>query len=256
MLETLFVYIDTTSNAVLSKGLSPIDFTEGIVHHPEHLLLLDPAAEAGEFDTHSGLRSISGAHAVAQFFKNRHFSQSTTNKWIDFKDPALLKELTPLEISELLYFGHMRTHLHSPFFYKLQNNFVYFNLGSETLRVYYRYLDEFYRILANKITRITLEKVNDRRSFFRKGASVARLEGDILKELYPYFQEGAVFCFSHAELDGRTYRLPIYLSDEKGWRKHQPSFKQDQKIATLLYDTARQSWSLEMETDDFAFSFR
>ncbi len=256
MLDLLFVYIDTTSNAVFSKGLSPADFVEGIVHQPDHLLLLDPAVEIGEFDTHSGLKVISGTHAVTQFFNNKQFTQSTANKWIDFTNPALLKELTPLEISELLYFGHMRTHLHSPFFYKLQNNFVYFNLGSETLRVYYRYLDEFYRILANKITRIALERVNDKRSFFRKGSSVSHLEGEILKDLYPIFQEGAVFCFSQAQLENKVYRIPIYLSDEKGWRKHQPSYKQDQKMGTLSYDLGHQKWNLSLEKDDLAFAFR
>ena len=70
----------------------------------------------------------------------------------------MVKELTPLEISELLYFGHMKTHLHSPFFYKLQNNFVYFDLKDQRSRVYYRYLEEYYRILADKITHIVLEK--------------------------------------------------------------------------------------------------
>ena len=49
-------------------------------------------------------------------------------KWIDFSDVTMLKELTPLEISELLYFGHMKNSLHSPFFYKLQNDFVFLNL--------------------------------------------------------------------------------------------------------------------------------
>ncbi len=52
----------------------------------------------------------------------------------------------------------MKTHLHSPFFYKLQNNFVFFDLQDGLTRVYYRYLDEFYRILADKITRVCLRQ--------------------------------------------------------------------------------------------------
>ncbi len=79
------------------------------------------------------------------------FSRSTKvvaeeMKWIDFNDYEMVKELTPLEISELLYFGHMKTHLHSLSFYKLQNNFVFFDLKDARSRVYYRYLDEYYRI--------------------------------------------------------------------------------------------------------------
>lgn len=256
MPETLFAYIDSTSNAVLSKGFSPSDFVDGIVHQPKHLLLLDPVAEAGEYEPHTGLKIVNSPDQVQQFFNNKVFTHSKGTKWIDFNDYAMLKELTPLEISELLYFGHMRTHLHSPFFYKLQNNFVYFNLGNETMRVYYRYLDEFYRILASKLTRIVLEKVNDRRSFFRKGSSVAPLDGELLKELYPILQEGAIFCLSQSELKNRVYSIPIFLSDEKGWRRSPKNYKKEQKIAEITYDTAKQLWSLEIENDDPVFSFR
>lgn len=256
MPDTIFAYIDSTSNAVLSKGLSPNDFVNGIVHQPNHLLLLDPVAEAGEYDPHTGLKIIDSSEQIHNFFNTKTFNYSKSNKWIDFNDPAMLKELTPLEISELLYFGHMRTHLHSPFFYKLQNNFVYFNLGNETMRVYYRYLDEFYRILARKLTRIVLEKINDRRSFFRKGSSVAPLDGEILKELYPILQEGALFCLTQTELKNRMYHIPIYLSDEKGWRRNTQNYKKEQQVGEITYDTAKQRWSLDVDHDDPAFSFR
>lgn len=78
------------------------------------------------------------------------------------------------------------------------------------MRVYYRYLDEFYRILASKLTRIVLEKVNDRRSFFRKGSSVAPLDGELLKELYPILQEGAIFCLDQSELKIKSTTSPSF----------------------------------------------
>lgn len=256
MPEMLFAYIDSTSNAVLSKGFSPKDFTDGIIHQPHHLLLLDPVADSGEYEPHTGLKIINRSDQVQEFFNNKTFNSSKSTKWIDFNDLAMLKELTPLEISELLYFGHMRTHLHSPFFYKLQNNFVYFNLGNETMRIYYRYLDEFYRILANKLTRILLEKVNDRRSFFRKSSSVKPLDSELLKDLYPLLQEGAVFCLSQLELRNKLYHIPIFLSDEKGWRRSSRNYAKDQQIAEITYDAVKQLWKLTIESDDPIFSFR
>ncbi|MBV7391773.1 MULTISPECIES: hypothetical protein [Enterococcus] len=255
MAEMLFVYIDTTSNAVFSKGLSPQDFVEGIVHQPEHLLLLNPAASAGEFDSHTGLKIINGTNAVSNFFSIRQLNSPSAAKWIDFTDPALLKELSPLEISELLYFGHMKTHLHSPFFYKLQNNFVYFNFGNDTMRVYYRYLDEFYRILANKLSKIVLEKNNFRRTLFARGPQVAKLDGEILKQLYPFFQEGAIFNIPQEPVENQQFHIPIYLSDEKGWRRSQINLRKEQKVAELTYDLNKKIWHLEVEDDDLAFSF-
>ena len=48
MTESVYVHIDTTSNAVLTKGLTATDFANSIVHFPQNLLLLDPSASAGE----------------------------------------------------------------------------------------------------------------------------------------------------------------------------------------------------------------
>ena len=47
MTESVYVHIDTTSNAVLTKGLTATDFANSIVHFPQncscliHLLLLE-----------------------------------------------------------------------------------------------------------------------------------------------------------------------------------------------------------------------
>ena len=49
MTESVYVHIDTTSNAVLTKGLTATDFANSIVHFPQNLLLLDPSASAGEY---------------------------------------------------------------------------------------------------------------------------------------------------------------------------------------------------------------
>ena len=85
MPDTLFAYIDSTSNAVLSKGFSPNDFVDGIVHQPKHLLLLDPVAEAGEYEPHTGLKIVNGPEQVQQFFTTKTFTHSKGTKWIDFK---------------------------------------------------------------------------------------------------------------------------------------------------------------------------
>jgi hypothetical protein len=74
--------------------------------------------------------------------------------------------------------------------------------------------------------------------------------------LYPILQEGAIFCFNLSELKNKTYRIPIFLSDEKGWRRSPKNYKKDQQIAEISYDTSKQQWSLDVENDDPVFSFR
>lgn len=254
MANMIYVHIDTTSNAILSRGITASDFFQSIVHQPKNLLLLDPATSFGEFETTTGLKTIRGTEAVVTFFDDlRRRRTSEDIKWIDYSDHEMLKELTPLEISELLYFGHMRTHLHSPFFYKLQNNFVYFDMKDELSRVYYRYLDEFYRILANKITSCVSEKVNEKKSFFRKTKSVEKLNFDLLKKMKEAFQEGVVLCFDQLDGDSNEVLIPIYLVE--GNFKEQPDkLPAEQQIGSLHYDRSSGKWQIDYHEDELIFS--
>ena len=77
-----------------------------------------------------------------------------------------------------------------------------------------------------------------------------------MKELYPILQEGAIFCLDLSELKNKIYHIPIFLSDEKGWRRSPKNYKKEQQIAEITYDTAKQVWALEVENDDPVFSFR
>ena len=68
-------------------------------------MLLDPSSEFGEFESHTGLKIIRGIEDVHLFFQQLNRGRITEEiKWIDFNDLEMVKELTPLEISELLYF--------------------------------------------------------------------------------------------------------------------------------------------------------
>ncbi|EOL49136.1 hypothetical protein [Enterococcus phoeniculicola] len=255
MTKKIYIHIDPISNAVVSHGIHASDFVRGIVHQPKNLLLLDPVADYGEYDTHTGLKVLRGTEEVTAYFDEIYRKrQSSSLKWIDFTDIAMLKELTPLEISELLYFGHMKTHLHSPFFYKLQNNFVYFDFNEDMTRVYYRYMDEFYRILADKLTRIVLEKLNDRKTFFRKGVSVEKLDSDLLKDMRGILQEGVVFSFEQTELIDKEYRIPIYVVEDYLWKIKGSRYQEENLLATLIYQSNKRRWRLEKSHEDLLFA--
>lgn len=254
MLDLIYVHIDVTNNAVLSKGIAHEDFTHSIVHQPKNLLLLNTAADEGDFELHTGLKMIRGQESVQEYFTSIQRRRVNGDvKWIDFSDISMIKELTPLEISELLYFGHMKTSLHSPFFYKLQNDFVFFEIMENMTRVYYRYLDEFYRILADKISRIVLEKANDKRTFFRKSTAVEKLDAELLKEMKPILQEGVVFCFDQMNLKGKEYQIPIHIVEDSLWKTKNVVYKDEPLAATLIYNTTKHSWKLELEEEDLGF---
>ena len=255
MAEMIYVHIDTVSNAILPQGITTRDFHQGIVHQPKNLLLLNPASELGEFETHTSMKILRGSEAIENYFQlieRRHASED--NKWIDFSDATMLKELTPLEISELLYFGHMKTHLHSPFFYKLQNNFVYFDLKDQMARTYYRYLDEFYRVLSNKLAQIVGENLNERRHFFRKAKAVERLNIDLIKTLREAMREGIVFSFQQAKMIDGVYQIPIFIVEDSRFRMSTPPFKDDALIGHLNYELSQKIWQLDLDEEQLAFA--
>lgn len=254
MLDLIYVHIDVTNNAVLSKGITHADFAHSIVHQPKNLLLLNTAAYEGEYELYTGLKMIRGQESVQEYFLNIQRRRVNGDiKWIDFSDISMIKELTPLEISELLYFGHMKTSLHSPFFYKLQNDFVFFELMENMTRVYFRYLDEFYRILADKISRIVLEKANDKRTFFKRSTSIEKLNADLLKAMKPILQEGVVFCFDQMNIKGKEYRIPIHIVEDSLWKTKNVVYKDEPLAGTLIYNTAKHAWNLELEDEDIDF---
>ncbi|NLM68254.1 MAG: hypothetical protein GX180_13940 [Enterococcus sp.] len=254
MTALVYIHLDTISNTVLTKGLTARDFQQGIVHQPKNLLLLNPTTELGEHESHTALKIVRGTEAIQQFFQiSGRTRQTNENKWIDFSDLNMLKELTPLEISELLYFGHMKTHLHSPFFYKLQNNFVYFELESGLNRTYYRYIDEFYRILALKITRFSLEKLNERRTFFRKTQPVEKLNYELLKTLKEAMKEGLVFSFEDASLKNNELQIPILFAEERTVLERSFKLKQEYLLGYLTFHCEVQSWTLDLDDELFDF---
>ena len=252
MLDLIYVHVDVTSNAVLAKGLTHYDFVSSVVHKPKNLLLLNPYVEDGEYERHSGLKIIKTPERVEQYFSTANRRRSNEEiKWMDFSDVAMLKELTPLEISELLYFGHTKTSLHSPFFYKLQNNFVFFEFADQLTRIYYRYIDEFYRILADRISAAVLEKVNDKKSIFRRGITVDKMNSSLLKDMKSILQEGVVFCFEDIEHKGKEYRIPIYVIEDSLWKTKNAAYKKDPLIASLVYNTSKRTWHFEEKQESF-----
>lgn len=252
MPDLVYVHIDTTSNAILTQGITTHDFHQGIVHQPKNLLLLNPTSDLGDFEPSTGMKIIRGSEAVTNFFQLASRGNPDDNKWIDFTDVQMLKELSPLEISELLYFGHMKTHLHSPFFYKLQNNFVYFDLKDQVSRTYYRYLDEFYRILSNKITHTALEALNDRRGFFKKPMPVEKINIELIKSLREVMREGIVLSFKDAR-KGDSYQIPIYVVEDSLLTQIR-ALKEEELVGHLSYHLTDKVWSLDLDEDNLLLS--
>lgn len=244
----LYIHLDGMSNSVLSKGMSHADYNRYTISRPRNLLLLNPYEREGEYEPHTGFRVIRGDEQVEKYFTQLENRYTQDIKWLDFKDYEVLKRLTANEISELLYFGHMKNQLRSPFFFKLQNNYAFFTVGRDTLKIYYRNIDEFYHVISQKITTRTLEQINSNKAFFaRKKKEISPMEMSLVSELRSVMQEGVVFDFSQQGLQDDVYHIPVHVVEDNLRKLEQQPFRYEEQIGTLRYHDLDGTWHFEKE---------
>ncbi|MGO3732409.1 MAG: hypothetical protein ACTJHC_04440 [Vagococcus sp.] len=252
--DYLYIHLDAISNSILSKGMTHEDFNRYTLNRPHNILLLDPYDREGEYEAHTGFRVIRGENNVEQYFSLVENRAHREIKWLDFQDYDVLKRLTPNDISELLYFGHMKNQLRSPFFFKLQNDYAFFEIGQDVSKVYYRNIEEFYHSLSRKITDLVLKQLNGNRNFFsRKINSIPSLPEDMVSHLKGAMQEGIVFNFSQIGFEEGQYVIPIHVVEDNLRKVENYTFEKEEKIGTLIYDDASKEWRVKKEQFESIF---
>ncbi|MGY3765517.1 hypothetical protein ACWOAH_03065 [Vagococcus vulneris] len=245
-----YVHLDQMSNSVLSRGITHRDFYNYTLHRPQNILLLNGDDRSGDYEIHTGFRVVRGAREVDNYLAEASQRISTGTKWIDFEEYDVLQRLTANEIAELLYFGHMNSQLSSPFFYKLQNNYAFFEVNDKTTKIYFRNIENFYRILSEKLTNQTDAKLNSSVSFFRKKIDVLEIPEELINRLKLTMQEGVVFDTAQVGLKNGFYHIPIYIVEDNLRKLDQPVFKTEEQIGILSYDSGHKKWSLQKEQFD------
>lgn len=248
--DFIYVHLDSVSNSVLSKEVSFSDY-KNIVQQPlKNLLLLNASKDIGEYDSHTGFRVIRGTQKVEEFLDSEayHTYVKKLGKWIDFQSLDLLHELTPVEISELLYIAHAYTSLHSPFYYKLQNNFIVLTLPDGFTKTYCRDLNLFYDFFAREITNRVNECINEKRILFKKTKKIESIPLELTHELTPLLREGAALSFGKITSRDTVSEIGVYLVEDRV-RNIQSQMKESELMALVLYDHQKQEWSIkELQT--------
>ncbi|ANK60238.1 hypothetical protein [Loigolactobacillus backii] len=249
--DIIYIHLETVSNLILSYGISLQDFAGALKRLPSHLLLLTAVDPNDNVDSHTGFNVIGGTDDILDYFDDRKI---TVHKWIDFEQSLYLEQLTPIEVSQLLYLGHAYTHLESPFYYKLQNNYVYLTLPDQTVKTYYRYLEQFYRVLNRSLKRHLQEQLPEARFLFRRRSTIPNIDPIILKQLQPLFIDGALFSFEEIGFLQKEIHIPIYgltgrfRAVNDAWTNNV-----QEKVAELIYDQSLQKWRLSV-FNEAAFS--
>ena len=246
--ETTYVHLDTITNAVLSKGFTMNEYKDAVKRPIKNILLLNAPKGVGELDPHTGFRMIRGIARIQEYFERSQHVIDDSSKWIDFESVELMRQLTPVEISELLYIAHAFTHLHSPFYYKLQNNYIHLTLPEAMTKVYYRNLDQFYSLLSINITNNMEKKINDKRNkfIFKKTKMITRIPVSEVKDLLPLLKEGVVFSFKKLKIKQEIYEIPIYLAEDR-LKFVDRDFSEKDLLGNLCFDEKNQNWFFKEE---------
>lgn len=242
--QILYIHYDTVSNYVLSKGIVNQNRHTLLRRMPENLLLIKGNRTAGTYDSHTGFRIIRGQEKVKEFIYTGAGKPEVLGSWIDFVNIDMLHQLTPVEISEILYIGHAHTYLHSPFYYKLQNNYIFLSMPNGFTKLYYRYLEEFHEQFAESVTERMRKKVNEKKRFFQKERNVSPFPVERVKELIPAFREGAVISFRQMTIENGIYSAPMFIAEDN-LAKVESYFDERHQFGRLVYDCQKDTWELE-----------
>lgn len=249
MKESLvYVRLENINHLVLSYGIEPRDFINGLPTIPANLLSISPVDYQQEIDVTTGLNVVLGQKNVKKYLLDRQIKPKC---WLDFEEPIDLEQIVPREVAELLYLGHAGTQLRLPFYYKLQNNFAFLSLPSGELKVFYRSLNHFYQILAATLHRHSYSSFRDRKPLMSFRYTIEPLPVELCKELALMLTEGVLFDFSNLNVKDAKLFVPILLVPDQvcqiKWQEPSRLVKEAKQVGYLQYSLALNKWDLQVE---------
>lgn len=245
--EWIYVHINPNQDYVMSNGIELKEFYTALSGHLHHLLLLKHQYENASFNMHTHLEYVR-AEEIIDVIKD-NVSSYGDFCWIDFEDEAGLDEMSGQEIAELLYIGHMKSHLRVPFYKKLNNRFVYLSTEDGLMnRTYYREWGDFFTMLGNVIP----SKWSSLRSGkglrkWKKEKALPAIPKEVVMTIAHLMREGVMISLKDAVSARGRVEVPVWVvgdwdnmddleEDFTSRSKREPS-------SWLVYDLKSKEWT-------------
>ncbi|EIA21149.1 hypothetical protein [Listeria fleischmannii] len=244
--KSVYIHMDNVINNVVTSGITFCDFMQGVTLPPENILLIKHHIKDSSYNTHTAFDFLEASDL--QQLKTHQGLQLGEFCWIDFEDIDLVNQLSPQEVAEMLYLAHTGRHLRSPFYYKLQNNFVYLTKKDGRYnKTYYRNMNHFYAVLGFVVAKKTAAILNEKTFLsLNKRKYVKSPSMDLLKRFSAYFKEGACIAFAAAEKTRTQIRIPVgaQLDEDIMELEHTgEEIAYSKIVADLVYDLKKNEWT-------------
>lgn len=210
-IKHLYVHTNELNQFVIFSGLNSREFISSVGQLDNLLLLKHHQSndEEGSFNMHTRLAFIEQKEILK--FAKMASDQKRDLCWMDFKSEKKLNLLTPQEQAELLYIGHKKEPIRSPFYHQLQNRFVYLETKDEKLvKVYVRDVEEIFQIIVNVFNNLISVKERAASFWRRRPMSIApTFNEDDCNHFREELNDGALISVYRIEKPKVAYVLEV-----------------------------------------------
>ncbi len=246
--DLLYVHLNNRDQYVLSSGIKFSEFVRSLHESIQNILLLQHQSEEGYFNSHTLLHYVPNDRIGK--LMDEPVSQFGKFCWLDFEEIEGLNLLSPRELSEILYLGHVKHHLKLPFYNQLENRFAYLAQDDGWFnKTYYRNIGDFYRMLGFVIPeKISVLKPEKNLFGFKKKRAYPQIGTELLTALNPAIQEGAVFSINRLSQNRSRVEIPIWVigdfANMDEMYEEYTSVNQQPPAAMLTFDKKQREWEL------------
>ncbi|MGM9923030.1 MAG: hypothetical protein ACI35R_02130 [Bacillus sp. (in: firmicutes)] len=248
--ELVYIHLHASDRFVLSSGITFEDFYRTLDRPLHNLLLLKHQYEDGEYNRNTMLEFV--YQEDIQKLVKSNADRLGDFCWIDFEDESGLDALDGQQIAELLYLAHCKNHLRPPFYHMLNNEFVYLSHHNDWFnKVYYRSLDEFFRMLGTFIPYKMIDlKVEKTWLGIRKKAEYPPIPMEIFIRLSSFMAEGALISFEQIEQTRNRLEIPLWVigdyADIDEIEEVYQEQNRDEPDANLIFIRKTKEWTLAL----------
>ncbi len=202
--DVFYVKAYPEDNVIEYYGMEMEEFMRCSPIKPDKLLFLEARYSWADFHQHTGMEILEG-DKINGLLQDDIYGYGDFC-WVDYDKTEHLNALSPQEIAELLYLGHMFRPLDRPFFERIQNRYAYLAHDDGWFcRLYLKQFDDLKELIANKV--VGMASTSKRRKIYPFP--------DALKErLAQLAQNGLLIDFGHMNRYKSVLEIHIYTIGE------------------------------------------